>query len=1042
MVTDQGRFSSPETYTPKHLAEKILTSKAALEGERKQVTILFADLKGSMELLADRDPEEARKLLDPVLEHMMEAVHRYEGTVNQVMGDGIMALFGAPLAHEDHAVRACYAALRMQETVKRHAERTRPMEGVPLQIRVGLNSGEVVVRSIGNDLRMDYTAVGQTTHLAARMEQTAAPGTIRLTANTMRLAEGMIQATPLGALPVKGLVGTVDVFELTSADVSRSRLDVAASRGFTPFVGREAALEHLRNALDQATRGNGQVVAVVGEPGIGKSRTVREFLRSCDANQKLLLQTGAVSYGRSTPYLPVANLLRSYFQITDTDVADVITKRLYAKLLGLNEELESAFAAVLALLELPVEHGEWHTFNPAQRRQRILDAVTRLLFRESILQPVVLVFEDLHWIDGETQAVLDRLVGQLSTARVLLLVTYRPEYRFSWRTKPYCREIRVDPLGPPEAAALLDSLLGPDMAQASLKNLLIDRANGNPFFLEESVRSLVETTVLVGERGAYQLANPQAHVNVPPSVQSVLAARIDRLSPTEKGLLQSAAVIGQNVPHVLLEVVAGESPHRLRCSLARLRSAEFLYETRFRLDRGYIFKHALTQEVAYAGLLHDQRRALHRKVVQATERVFAGRLVEHIERLAHHAVHGELWDPALAYLTQAATKAAGRSAHQQAVVHLEEALSVVRQLPESRETLERTIDLRLALRTSLLPGAEFDRIEEHLRAASSLAETLGDERRLARVMVLLTQHLRLLGRNTEAVESGQRTLAIADKLDDRPVQVLASQYLGQTYVGLGDYRRAMEFSKQALALLAGEPADERFGQLVLPGVFARTFTARSCWELGRFDEARAAGEEAIRISEVAAQPVSLMHASYMLGECLVAQGRLDDAVPLLDRSLSLCRTWHIPYWVPLVSAVLGYVHTLHGRVASAVPILVEAVERLTAMRLIGDHFYGACYLAETYIACRRIKEAEELTNRTLGLSRLHSQRGDEARLLRISGKLACHTDPPDVQAAKLTTSKPSPWPRSSGCVPSRPTATSASASSIGARASATTHKST
>ena len=327
-----ARSVAPETHVPKHLAEKILTSKAALEGERKQVTVLFADLKGSMELLADRDPEDARKVLDPVLERMMEAVHRYEGTVNQVMGDGVMALFGAPVAHEDHAVRACYAALGMQDAIRQYTEELRRSQGIEVQIRVGLNSGDVVVRSIGSDLRMDYTAVGQTTHLAARMEQLAPPGAIRLTGDTLRLAEGFVLVTPLGPIPVKGITEPVEVYELTGAGAVRTRLQVARARGFTRFIGRDAELEQIRQAADQARRGRGQIVAVVGEPGVGKSRLFDEFIHSHRMRDWLVLEASSVSHGRATPFLPLADLLRGYFRIDDRDD----TRSVRAKVTGMS----------------------------------------------------------------------------------------------------------------------------------------------------------------------------------------------------------------------------------------------------------------------------------------------------------------------------------------------------------------------------------------------------------------------------------------------------------------------------------------------------------------------------------------------------------------------------------------------------------------------------------------------------------------------------------------------------------------------------------
>ena len=392
-----SRSAAPDTYTPKHLAERILTSKAALEGERKQVTVLFADLKGSMELLADRDPEEARKILDPVLELMMEAVHRYEGTVNQVMGDGIMALFGAPLAHEDHAVRACYAALRLQQSINRYADEVHGAHGVPLQIRVGLNSGEVVVRSVGSDLRMDYTAMGQTTHLAARMEQMAVPGSILMSPETQRLAEGSVVVRPLGPRPVKGLNAPIDVYELVGAETVRSRLYAVAARGLTRFVGRNDELEQLRHALDQARNGHGQVVAVVGEAGVGKSRLYWEFTHSHRTQGWLILESGSVSYGKATAYLPVIELLKDYFQIEARDEPRKIREKVTGKVFSLDRALEPSLAAYLTLLDVPAEDAQWERLDPPQRRHRTLDAVKRLLLRESLVQPLLVMFEDLHW---------------------------------------------------------------------------------------------------------------------------------------------------------------------------------------------------------------------------------------------------------------------------------------------------------------------------------------------------------------------------------------------------------------------------------------------------------------------------------------------------------------------------------------------------------------------------------------------------------------------------------------------------------------------
>jgi len=450
--------ASPEAYTPKHLAERILTAKAALEGERKQVTVLFADLKGSMELLTDRDPEEARKILDPVLAHMMDAVHRYEGTVNQVMGDGIMALFGAPIAHEDHAVRACYAALRMQESVTRYAEEARRVHGVTVQIRVGLNSGEVVVRAIGNDLHMDYTAVGETTHLAARMEQAARPGTVLIAPATLDLVEGFVAVKSLGPVPVKGRTEPVEVYELSGIGPARTRLQAAARRGLTRFIGRDAEIEVLRRSLERAGAGHGQAVAIVGEAGVGKSRLIWEFTRSPRTHGWLVLQSGSVSYGKATPYLPVIELLKAYLSIPERDDHREIRERVAGKLVTLDRTLEPLLTPLLALLDVPVDDAAWGALDPPQRRQRTLEAVKRLLLRESRVQPLLLLFEDLHWTDSESQALLDGLIESLPTARILLVVSYRPEYQHAWGSKTYYTQLRIDPFPPESAEELLTAL--------------------------------------------------------------------------------------------------------------------------------------------------------------------------------------------------------------------------------------------------------------------------------------------------------------------------------------------------------------------------------------------------------------------------------------------------------------------------------------------------------------------------------------------------------------------------------------------------------
>jgi len=853
------QFGSPETYTPKHLAERILTSKAALEGERKQVTVLFADLKGSMELLADRDPEDARTLLDPVLERMMDAVHRYEGTVNQVMGDGIMALFGAPIAQEDHAARACYAALRMQDAVGRYAEELRREHGVDVQIRVGLNSGDVVVRSIGSDLHMDYTAVGQTTHLAARMEQLARPGTTLMTGATLRGAEGYVQVKSLGPTPIKGLTEPVAVYEMVGSGTARTRLQASVARGLTRFVGRDPEMEQLRRAQEQAARGRGEVVAVVGEAGVGKSRLFYEFIHSHRTHGWLILESTSVSYGKAAPWMPLVGLLKSYFKIADRDDTRAIRAKVTGILLTLDEALKDSIAPVLWLLDVLPDDHEFLRLDRHRRRTAALEAVRRMLLRESAGQPVLIVFEDLHWIDADTQAFLDAFVDSLPSARALLAVNYRPEYTHAWGGKTYYRQLRIDVLPPATAEALLEPLLGDDPSLRPLRHLLVERTEGNPLFLEESVRALVETQVLVGDRGAYRLAKDPGAIQVPPTVQAILAARIDRLPADDKRLLQTASVIGKDVPWTLLHAIAELSDDELRRGLARLQAAEFVYEAKLFPDVEYTFKHALTHEVAYSSLLHGRRRVVHGQVVGAIERLYADRLAEHAERLAHHAFRGELWSTALRYLEQTGTPATQRS--------IDAALGG----PESPANLwwrgmhQRALTLATWERAM---GADF----------GNFAMVVTSNFRLGQINHSLGEYEKSAGtlrQNVAALDGDLRRQTFG--LAGLP-SVFSRAWLAFSLMEQGAFEAAQAQADEAVAI--GMAEDHPFS-LAVAHVGSGVLQART----GRLAPAIVALEQGLVISRVADIPMLFPFIAAPLGWAYALAGRHDDGLGLLREAI-------------------------------------------------------------------------------------------------------------------------------------------------------------
>jgi len=987
--------TAPLVYTPPHLTDKILAARPALEGERKQVTVFFADIKDSTRLIEGLDPEAAQQLLDPALRLMMDAVHRFEGTVNQVLGDGTMALFGAPIAHEDHALRACYAALALQSAIRTYAEEVRRAQGMVLQLRVGLNSGEVVVRAIGNDLHMDYSAVGQHTHLAARMEQLATPGTILLTAATWRLVEGLVHVNALGAVPVKGLTAPVEAFELVGVTALRRRLQAAAARGLTRFVGRQPELETLHQALAQAAAGHGQVAALVGEAGVGKSRLAYEFVHAHPTQGWRVLESTSVSYGKATPYFPVLDLLKRYCHLEDQDDPRTVRAKVTGQVLTLDEALQDTLPALLSLLEVLPDDSPFCTLDPPQRRQRTLQGLKRMLLRESQVQPLLLVFEDLHWIDAETQALLDSLVESLPTARLLLLVNYRPEYQHGWGSKMYYRQLRLDPLPPASADELLQALLGDDPSLVPLKQLLIARTEGNPFFLEESVRTLVETGVLVGEHGAYRLAQALPTIQVPATVQAVLAARIDRLPPEEKRLLQTASVIGTEVPLPLLQAIADMPEVALHRGLAHLQAAEFLYETRLFPEPEYTFKHALTHEVAYGSLLLERRRVLHARIVEALEALAPDRGAEQVERLAHHALRGEVWDKAVTCCQQAGARAYDRAAFREAVAAFEQALQALAHLREPGDSRMLAIDLRLAVDAPLTALGEYGRRLTLLGEAEALARGLDDRARLVQVLAQRAQVLRITGDLDGAMVEGQQAIELAAELGDSTLQVRAAHNLGQVYEAIGDFNRAAELLRRSV-----EAADRESGTPSIDfRIRSRAWLARTLGALGAFAEGRRHGEEALRLATLEGRGVTPIIVHGCLGELYLAKGDLEHAIRVFDQGLALCRASGNRDWLRSIVADLGYTYALQGRIAEGRALLEEADRE--GIRMGARHAaYRIVWLSEICRLAGRGDEAWQHARQALDLALQQKTRGEEARALHQLGVVHAHAVPSDATPAE------------------------------------------
>ena len=978
-----------------HVAEKI--DREVLIGERKHVTVLSADIKESLGFLTELDPEEALKVLDAVLRLMKQAIHRYDGTISSVTGDGITALFGVPLTHEDHAVRGCYAALQLQQAVRRYSKGPQRLMGVPILARAGLDSGEVVISSTASGSGTEFRAMGRATELAGRLGQTAAPGTVLISAETRRLAEGHVEVNALG--PPK--IGPTDepVYELVGAAPAQSRFQTLAARGLTGFVGRDAELEQLERILVRAQRGHGQVVAIIGEPGVGKSRLVHEFTHSDRVHQWVIVDAASVSYGKATSYRPVIDLLKGYFKIGDRDDHREMRAKVLGRVLGLDGALEPLLPPLLALLDIPVEDPAWQNLDPPQRRQRTLDAVKQLLLHESQVQPLLVVFEDLHWVDGETQALLDGLVESLGLANLLLLVDYRPEYEHRWGSKTAYSQLRLDNLPAERAAELLAALLGPDPGLVPLTQMLVKR--GNPFFLEETVRTLVETGALAGERGAYRLTRPVEALQVPATVQTILAARIDRLPMEEKRLLRAASVIGKDVPYALLAAIADQPEDALRRGLAHLQEAEFLYETQLFPDLEHTFKHALTRDVAYAGLLGERRRALHAAVTVAIERLHADRLDEHVERLAHHARQGEVWDKAVRYLRQAGTKVFLRSGNREAATYFEQALDALRRLPEYPGAIAESVDVRFDLRNALLLLSEYGRIGVLLDEAEALAEVVGDQGRLGRALNYKVIQFWLAGDPPAAIEAGLRALAIGESQADVAIQIVANLNLGLAYVAWGECCKAVRHCEAAVALIPEGLAQEQFGQAAIQSSLVRHYHAVALGALGRFTEAFGHLREAMHIAEEAGHVFTLLFPLFSLGTLTLDQGDFAGAVAPLERGLDLCRTREVPLPLHDFAWALGAAYHGTGRRAEGVALMEDAARGLAERTVRWPGWAGrVAALGEAYLLDGRLADATRIAEDEIAAARQRAERGAEGHILRLLGAIAAHPDHVEVDTAE------------------------------------------
>jgi class 3 adenylate cyclase/tetratricopeptide (TPR) repeat protein len=779
------RAQAPTGYTPKHLAERILTSRSAIEGERKQVTVVFVDCVGFTALSSRLDPEDLHAIMDGCFQHLLDAVHRYEGTVNQFTGDGVMALFGAPIAHEDHAVRAVAAALAMQRAVRQYAESLRAQRGLDFAVRIGVNTGPVVVGKIGDDLRMDYTAQGETVNLAARLQQAAPPGGVRLSEATMRLVSGYFGIEPAGELALKGLPQPLPTFTVTGERSGRARFDLALERGLTPFVGRRRELAFLRDGWDKAQRGRGNVVSVVGTAGMGKSRLVYELKRTLDEERVTFLSGRCHPHRETLPFNLIAQLLHMNFRLEDGESEKSQAHKVETGVRRLDPSLEWIIPYLKHVLALPADELDVEGLDEAQRKRRLVEAVRTLTLRGAQHRPLFLLMEDLQWIDRSSRDYLDAVVDSMATHPVLLVCTYRQGYAPAWENRSFHQRLVLDPFSEEETTQMVAALAPAPVAPAA-RTLIVRRAEGNPLFIEELTAYLQERGLLAGGN-----ASALADAEVPATIQDLLTARIDRLPESAKRLLQVAAVLGREFPLPLLESVAPGGLD-VGAELATLVRAELLGETALFPEQRYRFVHLLVQQVAYQSLLVKSRAELHARAGRALEQLYVERPEEVLQELAHHYSRSTERDRALHYLVLAGDRARSLFAYDDAATYYRQALALA-------DDTRRAVILDKLGDTAYARG-ELGDARAQWAEALPLVERAGDCRRAAELHRKIGVATWDAGDRQRALDHLERgRTALCDDVNNAESARLY-QELGRIYFRLGDHDRATEWARKALAL--------------------------------------------------------------------------------------------------------------------------------------------------------------------------------------------------------------------------------------------------
>jgi class 3 adenylate cyclase/tetratricopeptide (TPR) repeat protein len=971
------------------------------DAERRQLTVLFCDLVDSTVLASHLDPEDLREVIQAYQATCAKVIQCFDGYIAQYLGDGLLVYFGYPQAHEDDAHRAIRTGLGLVEAMRTLNHRLEQHQGIRLAIRVGIHTGLVVVGAVGGGGRMEQLALGETPNIAARLQGLAAPDTLVISEATARLVEGYFISHALGMQALKGLASPLRVYQVLHASETQTRLDVAAARGLTPLVGRDAEVTILRERWIQVQDGFGQVVLINGEPGIGKSRLVQVLKEQLAGEGYTRIEYHCASHTQHSALYPVITHLERALAFARDDTPDDKLRKLEAVLASYAWPLRDTVPLLAALLSLPLPaHAPPLTLTPQRQRQKTLEALLAWLCAEATRHPVLFIVEDLHWIDPSTLELLTLLMAQEPTARLLTVLTCRPEFHPPWPLRAHVTSLTLSRLAHPQAAQMMLRMTGDRTLPMEIVQQVVAKTDGVPLFVEELTKTVLESGFLCEADGAYELTAPLPSLAIPATLHDSLMARLDRLS-TGKPVAQLGAIIGRTFAYEVLQAVAPLDDPTLQQALAQLVDAALLYQRGVLPQATYTFKHALIQDAAYQSLLRSTRQQYHQRIVQVLETQFPETAETQPELLAYHYTAAGLYEPALASWKRAGEQALARSAHREATRCLEEALEALRQLPDSREIQEQAVDVRLALRTALRPIDDGRRILTCLREAETLAESLDDPRRLGHVLSLLAIYYYDVRAYDQAMATAQRTLTMATARKDIFVAALASQHLGVSLQAQGKYRQALDCYHHTTTLLEGQWRYERLQEIMVPAVFARSQLAYCHAELGSFAAGWGFGEDGLQIAEAVAHPASLMFAAWGAGLLALRQGDLARALQRLEQAVRIGRQDDLSHYFPRMAGALGEAYILDKRLADAIALLTQARES-SAVRRGGDRIALLCTLplVHAHLLSGHLEAAQHLAAWALPQTLEYQERGHQAYVLRLLGAITAQRVPLDSSQAE------------------------------------------